>query len=134
VLWVRKDGEVLLSCLPNEKPSRLPLWEHPEMRLRYDTFPAGYGYVGPEQPEDDGWFRGELFKHMLEQWARLKGAVGMTHLDLDSVAPYGHHVDAEEAAENRRLKEAIVRRKQSGQSGCCPHSGEHTGDLPCPSS
>jgi hypothetical protein len=86
VLWVRKDGEVLLSCLPNEKPSRVPVWEHPEMRLRYDTFSAGYGYVAAEQPEDDGWFRGEMFMHIREQWARLKGAAGMTHVKSPTAA------------------------------------------------
>src|SRR6059058_4960469 len=80
VLWVRKDGEVMLTCLPNEKPYRVPTYEQPQMQMRYDTFPVGYGYVGPRSPDDDGWFMGELFKHMLEQWARLKGAAGTTHL------------------------------------------------------
>src|SRR5436853_75760 len=121
VLWVRKDGEVMLTCLPRSNPRRPPSYEHPEMQMRYDTFPVGYGYVGhqPSQ-EDDGWFKGELFKHMLAQWARLKGTPGMTHLDLDSVAPDGRPVDAEELAELRRMREEFARRKQSGEIGRCP--------------
>ena len=98
VLWVRKDGEVLLTCLPNEKPYRVPTYEHPDMQMRYDTFPIGYGYVGPESLED-GWFMGEVFKNMFEQWARVKASPGMTHIDLATVAPDGRPVDAEEAAE-----------------------------------
>jgi len=124
VLWVRRDGEVMLTCLPRSNPRRPPTYEHPEMVMGYDTFPVGHGHVGPRQPDDDGWFSGDLFKHMLRQWAKLKGAAGMTHLKLSSVAPYGRPVDAEEAAENRRIKEEILRQKQSRQSGCCPASGQ----------
>src|SRR4051812_45743813 len=70
VLWVRKDGEVVLTCLPKSDPRNPPTCEHREMLLRYETFPVGYGYVGPRAPDNDGWFMGELFKHMLEQWTR----------------------------------------------------------------
>ena len=116
VLWVRKDGEVMLACLPRSNPRRqLPTYEHPDMKLRYDTFPVGYGYVGPLQPDDDGWFRGELFRHLLEQWAKSKEAAGFAHLALADVAPYGRPVDAEEAAWYRREREEFLRRKQSGQ-------------------
>jgi hypothetical protein len=124
VLWVRRDGEVMLTCLPKDKPYKVSTYEHPQMQMRYDTFPASYGYVGPRHPDDDGWFMGELFKHMLAQWARLQGAAEMAHLDLDSVAPDGRPVDAEELAELRRIREEIAREKQSRQSHCCPGSNE----------
>src|SRR5215212_1327715 len=71
VLWVRKDGEVALTCLPRSNPRKAPAYEHPDMQLRYTTFPVGYGYVGPLQPDNDGWFRDQLFRHLLEQWAKL---------------------------------------------------------------
>ena len=119
VLWVRKDGEVMLACLPRSPLRKPPSYDHAEMQMRYDTFPLGYGYVGPEQPDDDGWFRGELFEHMLGQWARLKGTAGMAHLGLATVAPYGRPVDAEEAAEIRRMQEEFARRERSTQSGGC---------------
>jgi len=119
VLWVRKDGEVMLACLPKgnkrSDPSRLPTYDGPDMLLRYDTFPAGYGYVGPLQPDDDGWFRGELFRHLIQQWVRSKGTQGFAHLALADVAPYGRPVDAEEAAWYKREREEFLRRKQSGQ-------------------
>ena len=83
VLWVRKDGEVMLACLPKSNPRKPPTYDHPEMQMRYDTFPVGYGHVGLRgRLEDEGWWfqRYEVFKHMVGQWARLKGAAGMTHL------------------------------------------------------
>jgi hypothetical protein len=52
VLWVRKDGEVMLTCLPKSNPRRPPIYEHPQMQMRYDTFPVGYEYVGLEAAED----------------------------------------------------------------------------------
>jgi hypothetical protein len=120
---VRKDGEVMLTCLPKSSPRKAPTYKHRDMLLRYDTFPIGYGFVGPEEPDDDGWFKGMLFKHMVEQWARLKGVGGMVHLDLDSVAPDGRPIDAEEMAEIKRWREECARRKQARQSGCSPRSG-----------
>ena len=114
----------MLTCLPKSNPRKPPTHDNPEMRMRFDTFPVGYGYVGLRHADDDGWFMGELFKHMLDEWPRLKGAAGMTHIDLNSVAPDGRLVDAEEAAENRRIKEEILRQKLSGQSGCCPRTGQ----------
>jgi hypothetical protein len=123
VLWVRKDGEVMLTCLPRSNPRQPPTYEHPEMQMRYDTFPVGYGHVGPDAA-DNSWFMGQVFKHMLAHWARLKGTPGMTHLDLNSVAPYGRPVDAEEAAEIRRMREEFARQKQSGQKRCCPGSNQ----------
>jgi hypothetical protein len=124
VLWVRKDGEVMLTCLVNEKPYRVPTYEHPQMQMCYETFPIGHGFVGPEQPDDDGWFRGELFKHMITQWTGLKGGAALTRLNLDDVAPDGRPVDAEEAAEIRRMRAEYARRKQSGQSSRCPGSDQ----------
>lgn len=116
VLWVRRDGEVMLACLPKSNPRRqLPSYEHPDMLMRYGTFPVGYGYTGPLEEDNDGWFRGELFRHLLEQWARLKGTPGVTHLRLGDVAPYGRPVDAEEAAWYRREREAFLRRQQAGE-------------------
>jgi hypothetical protein len=121
-LWVRKDGEVMLTCLPRSNPRRPPTYEHPDMLMRYGTFPVGYGHVGPEAAESS-WFMGEVFKNMVEQWAKLKDVAGMNHIDLSTIAPYGRPVDAEEAAEIRRGQEEAARRKRSGQSGRCSCSG-----------
>jgi hypothetical protein len=123
VLWVRKDGEVMLTCLANEKPYRVPTYEHPQMQMCYETFPIGYEYVGPEAA-DDKWWTSELFRHMLEQWSKARGTPGVMYLQLHTVAPDGQPVDAEEAAEIRRMKEEFARRRESGKSGCCPGSGQ----------
>jgi hypothetical protein len=47
VLWVRKDGEVMLTCLPkNDNERKPPTYEHHDMKIRYDTFQRARGYVG----------------------------------------------------------------------------------------
>jgi hypothetical protein len=119
VLWVRKDGEVMLTCLPNEMPYRVPTYEHPDMQMRYDTFPVAHEYVGQEATEDQ-WWTTELFKNMQARWAGAKGTAGVTHIDLDTVAPDGRPVDAEEAAWLKREREEFLRRKQAGELGRCP--------------
>jgi hypothetical protein len=57
-----------------------------------------------------------LFEKMREHWATLKGAPGMTHIDLETIAPDGLPVSAEEAAEIRRGREEFARRKQTVQN------------------
>jgi hypothetical protein len=74
----------MLTCLPNEKPYREPTYEHPEMQMRYDTFPIGYEYVGAEAAADK-WWTSELFRNVLEQWSKARGAPGVRHIDLDTV-------------------------------------------------
>lgn len=135
VLWVRKDGEVMLACLPRSNPrGSLATYDDPDMQFRYDTFPVGYGYVGPKPPDEDEWFRGELFKHVIRQWPKLKGMPGITHLDLEEVAPEGRVVDAEEAAEIRRAREEFLRRKQAALIGSrCP-ADQAKGGAACRSS
>jgi hypothetical protein len=126
VLWVRRDGEVMLTCLPNEKPYGVPTYEHPEMQLRDDTFPLGYEYVGPEAAADN-WWTSELFRNVVEQWAKARGTPGVTHVQLHTVAPDGCPVGAEEAARLERYREDASRQKRLGPSGCHPppsRSGE----------
>jgi hypothetical protein len=85
VLWVRKDGEVMLSCLPKYSPGKPPAQENAEMQLRYDTFPVGSEHVGPGAAQDK-WWTTQLFKHMLGQWAKAKGMrSGGKSLDRDTL-------------------------------------------------
>jgi hypothetical protein len=117
VLWVRKDGEVMLTCLPRSNPRKeLPTHEHRDMRLRYDTFPVGYGFVGPRSDDDDGWFMGELFKNMLAHWTTLKSVTGVKHINIDSVAPDGRPVEKEESAQIKREQEEAEQRTRFCQS------------------
>jgi hypothetical protein len=112
----------MLTCLPRSSPRKPPTYEHREMQMRYGTFPVGYGHVGPEAAETS-WFMGEVFKNMLQQWAKVKDTPGITHINLNSVAPDGRPVDAEELAELRRIREENLRR-QSSQGRCCPRFGQ----------
>jgi hypothetical protein len=71
VLWVDSNGEVNITTLPRGWP---PVEFQPasaEVKLRYETFLAGNGYVGPEAAEDKEWV-GELFDRLSKEWSKAK--------------------------------------------------------------
>lgn len=89
VLWVREDGEVMITRLDKGGSRRQPpTFDAPDMRLRYGTFPVGYEYVGEEAAEDR-WWTSELFANMVRHWAKVKDVAGLTHIKLHTVAPDG---------------------------------------------
>jgi hypothetical protein len=117
VLWVRKDGEVMLTCLPEIGTERKPpTYEHRDMKIRYDTFQRGRGYVGEEGASED-WWMPLLFEKMREHWAALKDVPGVTHIDLETIAPDGLPVTAEEAAWIKREREEFLKRRQAAPGG-----------------
>lgn len=72
VLWVKDNGDVVLSRVPRDGPVESFDRDHPEMKLRYETFLAGNEYVGPEAAQDDGWVS-ELFESLLREWPKTGG-------------------------------------------------------------
>jgi len=126
VLWVKKDGTVVLTQLEKGPRSKLPTYEHLDMQMRYGTFPVGYEYVGEEAAKEDWWIP-LLFENMVANWAKCKGTSGITDVDNDTVAPDGYPVDAEEAAWLRKAREETRRLKQERQKRQprpLPHSYE----------
>ena len=72
VLWVKENGDVVLSRLPGKRPVESFDHDHPEMRMRFETFLAGNEYVGPEAAQDDEWVS-ELFERLLREWTKARG-------------------------------------------------------------
>lgn len=72
VLWVATNGEVAITPLPRTWP---PVEIQPgtpaDMRLRYETFLAGNGYVGLEAAQDEEWVD-KLFDRLLEEWGKVR--------------------------------------------------------------
>jgi hypothetical protein len=69
VLWVADDGEVRITTLPRVWPPH-EFTPPPNLRLRYETFHAGKGYVGQEAAEDDDWVD-KQFARLLEEWDKV---------------------------------------------------------------
>jgi hypothetical protein len=117
VLWVRKDGEVMLTCLPKIGTARKPpTYEHRDMKIRYDVFERARGYLGEERASEDWWML-LLFEKMREHWAALKDVPGVIHIDLETIVPDGLPVTAEEAARIKREREEFLKRKQAAPGG-----------------
>jgi hypothetical protein len=71
VLWVDHAGEVHVTPLAKEwRPIPEPGPDVLDNALvRFHTFYAGYGYVGPEAVTDDEWIT-EALEWMLRDWAK----------------------------------------------------------------
>lgn len=73
VLWVENSGEVHVSLIP--PGTMLPEFSktYPTVRLRFETFCQGNGYVGPEAAEDDGHVA-RYFGWLLDEWRDAQNA------------------------------------------------------------
>jgi hypothetical protein len=81
VLWVAADGEVHITTLPRVWPPG-EFTPPSNLRLRYETFLAGNGYVGQEAAEDDDWVD-KQFARLLEEWERVKGTTVREFIHID---------------------------------------------------
>ena len=80
VLWVKKSGEVDLSRISQDQTPLGFQQAHPEMQMRFETFLAGNGYVGPEAAADADWVS-ELFDRLLQQWRQANGKPEVAYID-----------------------------------------------------
>lgn len=83
VVWVKKNGEVVLSRIPK---GQKPIWaeqEHPDMQMCTEVFRIGNEYVGPEAAADNEWVT-ELFNRLLLEWPQAKQGTEVVHLDTTS--------------------------------------------------
>ena len=80
VLWVKGNGDVVLSRLPRNKPVESFDRDHPEIRMRFETFLAGNEYVGPEAAQDDEWVS-ELFERLLREWEKARGKAEVAYVN-----------------------------------------------------
>jgi hypothetical protein len=71
VLWVDRAGEVHIT--PLEKKWRPIPEPGPDVLdnalVRFQTFTAGYGYVGPEAAASDEWIN-DAFDFLMRDWAK----------------------------------------------------------------
>jgi hypothetical protein len=80
VLWVKGNGDVVLSRIPKNGAVKGFEQDHPEMKMRYETFLAGNEYVGPEAAQDDEWVY-ELLENLLKEWPKARGKAEVACLD-----------------------------------------------------
>jgi hypothetical protein len=79
LLWVRRDGEVVLTALKDRgHPPRFEV--KPEMQMCCEPFWVGKGYVGPEAAENEEWIP-DLFEVLTTGWIRAKGQPDVVHLE-----------------------------------------------------
>jgi len=80
ILWVKKSGDVEISCIHKDQSPVGFEKAHQDMQLRFETFQAGNEYVGPDAADDDDWIS-ELFDRLRKEWPRAKGQPGVACLD-----------------------------------------------------
>jgi hypothetical protein len=80
VLWVKKSGDVEITCIPTEQTPHGFEDDHPEMQVCFEPFLAGNEYVGPDAADDDEWIS-ELFESLKSQWHQAKGKPDVSYAD-----------------------------------------------------
>ncbi|MGU7780669.1 hypothetical protein [Burkholderia sp. PU8-34] len=80
VLWVDTSGQVHLSALPEELGPVGFEKSQPTMRMRYETFQGGNGYVGAEAAADDRFMK-EIFVALLKYWGGKHTPGRVTYMD-----------------------------------------------------
>ena len=66
-LWIDASGEVHLSVIPEELTPVGFEEQTPSMQVRFETYGAGLGYVGPSAA-DDSTFICDTFRSLIEAW------------------------------------------------------------------
>jgi len=67
ILWVRNDGEVCVSAVPQGDGAGGFAKGLKDQRFRYETFAAGNGYVGVEAARDDEYVE-EMLGYLVRDW------------------------------------------------------------------
>lgn len=80
ILWVNQDGDVLLSLLPEDLSPNCFQDSQPSLRLRYETFVQGNGYVGPGAAADINVMT-QIFESLTKEWENLKPAGRSRYVD-----------------------------------------------------
>jgi hypothetical protein len=80
VLWVKENGDVVLSRVAKNGALENDEKGHPEMKMRFETFLAGNEYVGPEAAQDDEWVS-ELFERLVREWAKARGKAEVAYVN-----------------------------------------------------
>lgn len=78
VLWVDNLGEVHLSCIPTGLSPAGFERSQQSMKVRYETFQVGNGYVGQAAAADLS-FMGRIFSSLQEHWP--SAATGVDYVD-----------------------------------------------------
>jgi hypothetical protein len=81
VLWVKKNGEVLISVVADDLTPAKFENANPDLQLRFPTFLAGNEYVGPDAAADDTWI-GEVFDRLQEEWGKVKGTSNVEYVEI----------------------------------------------------
>jgi hypothetical protein len=80
-LWVAADGEVSVSLLPEALGPIGFEANTPSMRLRYETFCEGNGYVGLDAAADDSLTK-PLLRALISMWVAAKDQTTVSYFDV----------------------------------------------------
>ncbi|MFC6282794.1 MULTISPECIES: hypothetical protein [Polaromonas] len=81
ILWVDTQGDVYLNCLDGDlSPVGFEDKVSKVLKLRYETFERGSGYMGPEAALDEAWV-GRLFRSLVKEWQDRPSGTDSEYID-----------------------------------------------------
>jgi hypothetical protein len=81
VLWVKKNGAVELSIVPEHLNPVGFEQATPEMQVRYETFVRGNKYVGTSAAADHEFMQ-RVFDSLVKEWPAVKGGSRVEYIDI----------------------------------------------------
>lgn len=80
VLWVKSNGDVLITQFPKTSAPPATNEDLPGAKLRFPAFLAGNEYVGPAATADEDWVD-DLFAMLQRQWNRSQSKPNVEFAD-----------------------------------------------------
>lgn len=80
ILWVSRNGEVLLSLVPTDSNPIAFENSKSEMQCRYETFSSGSGYVGRNAAKDESFMQ-KMFGMLVSNWPSINGHNEVKYID-----------------------------------------------------
>jgi hypothetical protein len=81
VMWVDENGEVLIDRLPKNRTMKDFEEARLSLKIRYETWISGKGYVGKKSSNDDS-FMARMFKSLEVEWKQNHDAKESVYIDV----------------------------------------------------
>ncbi|WP_445369244.1 hypothetical protein ACH5Y9_08280 [Methylomonas sp. BW4-1] len=81
LLWVQKNGDVMLSVVPEHLTPVGFEEATTQMQMRYETFVQGNKYVGTSAAADQSFMQ-SIFDSLLKEWPSAKGRSTVDYIDM----------------------------------------------------
>ncbi|MBY0231019.1 MAG: hypothetical protein K2W96_17170 [Gemmataceae bacterium] len=86
MVWVRRDGEVMMTAVRTPKELSDLEQNRADMQLRYELYERGKGYVGEDAAKDEE-YTSRFFASLKQEWEQAKGKPSIPFIEISTDVP-----------------------------------------------